>query len=116
MAWQIVLGTGCERISGITDLARTSISAIGRPAQNDLAEQDCGEPSGVFLVALVERLRDGVAQRAQAVANGVAPVVDEVEVQEQRLRSGFLEFRAFGELHSDLAEALGAVAVPGDHQ
>ena len=62
MAWQSALGTGWERISGMRDLARTSISASGRPAQNDLAEQDCGEQSGVFLVTLVERLRDGVAE------------------------------------------------------
>ena len=93
------------------DLARTSISASGRPTQNDWREQDCGEQSGVFLVALVERLRDGVAQLAQAVAERVAPVVDEVEVHEQRLRPGFAEFRAFGEQHADLAEALGACVV-----
>ena len=46
----------------------------------------------------------------------MAPVIDEVEVQEQCCGSGFAEFRAFDELHRYLAEALRAVAVTGDHQ
>ena len=71
-----------------------------------LAEQGCGEASGVFLVTLVERLRDGVAQLAQAVADRVAPVMDEVVVHEHRLRPGFLELRPFGELHRRLRRSV----------
>ena len=35
MAWQRALGTGWERTWGMSELARASISASGRPTQND---------------------------------------------------------------------------------
>ena len=106
MAWQSALGTGWERMSGIEGLGE-GVDLGQRAADPErLREQDRGEKSGVFLVALVECLRDGIAKLAQAVADRVAPVADEVQVHEHRLRPGLPEFRAFGELHADLAEAL----------
>ena len=70
----------------MSDLASASISAQRAAHPERLREQGRGETPRVFLVALVERLSDRVAQLAQPVADGVAPVADEVEVHEQRLR------------------------------
>ena len=81
-----------------------------------LGEQDRDQESGVFLVALVECLLDGVAKLAQAVAEGVAPVADEVQVHEHRLRPGLPEFRALREQHADLAEALAACVITEHHE
>ena len=72
--------------------------------------------SGEFLVALVECRGDAVAQLTQAIADGMAPNPDEVEVDEQRLRPGLPELVPFRELNADLAEALSACAVAGQHQ
>ena len=59
-----------------------------------LGEQDRDQEAGVLLVTLVECLLDGVAELAQAVAEGVSPVADEVQVHEHRLRPGLPELRA----------------------
>ena len=81
-----------------------------------LGEQDRDQESGVFLVALVECLFDGVAELAQAVAEGVSPVADEIEVHEYRLRPSLPELRALREQHGGLAEALAAAVVAEHHE
>ncbi len=83
---------------------------------NRLRKQDRDQESGVFLVALVERLLDRVAKLAQAVAKWIAPVADEIQVHEDGLRPGLPEFRPLGKQHGDLAEALAACVITEYHE
>ena len=82
---------------------------------DQLGEQARDQESGVFLVALVKCLLDGIAKLAQAVAERVAPVADEVQVREHRLRPGLPEFRALGKPHGYLPEALAARVIAEHH-